>query len=225
MSRIRGRERLKWNAHVQARGWRWMRVRHHGWHMEMKQSFSQRLHDLEPMTHSHPSLYVRATYALVSCTAPLRWTRKRTSYQHHESQCECSRPHHTLLGWNLVHRDTNSLTPPVGHNGSLSTLNETCNKTKDTKNVLSVHILQISLHIKIGCTPVRRTWELFKNVLFESLMQVNKFASAAVFSVLVPPFLLDTLWSFLLQKSFELIVRVSLHDGGLPRWFGLCTGT
>ena len=56
-------------------------------------------------------------------------------------------------------------------------------------------------------------------------MQVIKFASATGFPVLVPPFLLDTLWSILLKRKFELIVRVSLHDGGLPRWFGHCTGT
>ena len=31
-----GMGRQRQNAHVQARGWRWMRVRHHGWHMEMK---------------------------------------------------------------------------------------------------------------------------------------------------------------------------------------------
>ena len=40
-------------------------------------------------------------------------------------------------------------------------------------------------------------------------MQVIKFASATGFPVLVPPFLLDTLWSI-------LIVRVSPHDGGRP---------
>ena len=45
------------------------------------------------------------------------------------------------------------------------------------------------------------------------------------FPVLEPPFLLHTLWSILLERKFELIVRVSLHDGGLPRWFSLCTGT
>ena len=31
--------------------------------------------DLEPMTHSHPSLYVRATYALVSCTTQMNETK------------------------------------------------------------------------------------------------------------------------------------------------------
>ena len=182
------------------------------------------------MTHSYPSLYVRATYALVSCTAHLsNWTRQRTCYQHHESQCECFRPLHTLLGLqHPLYRDTNSLTPPVGYSGSLSTVHETCNKDKrhcTKKTLLSVHIFQVSPHIKIGCTPVRRTWELFKSSCWSLSMQVIKFASATGFPVLVPPFLLDTLWSILLKRKFELIVRVSLHDGDLPRWFGLCTGT
>ena len=38
--------------------------------MWMVRSRTQTL-DIEPMTHSHPSLYVRATCALVSCTAHL----------------------------------------------------------------------------------------------------------------------------------------------------------
>ena len=32
---------------------------------------------------------------------------------------------------------------------------------------MSVHIFHVRPHIKIGCTPVRHTWELFKNVLLE----------------------------------------------------------
>ena len=50
-----------------------------------------------------------------------------------------------------------------------------------------MHILQVPPHIKIWCTLVRRTWELFKSS--------TKFASATDFPVLVPPFLIDTLWS------------------------------
>ena len=93
------------------------------------------------------------------------------------------------------------------------------------KKILSLHILRSSPYIKIGCAPVRRTWQLFKSSCWSLSMQVIKFASATGFPVLVPPLLLDTLWSILLKRKFELIVRVSLHDGGPPRWFGLCTGT
>ena len=67
--------------------------------------------------------------------------------------------------------------------------------------------------------------KLFKMSCLSLSMQVIKFASAMGFPVLEPPFLLHTLWSILLERKFELIVRVSLHDGGLPRWFSLCTGT
>ena len=58
-------------------------------------------------------------------------------------------------------------------------------------------------------------------------MQVIKFASTTGFSVLGPSVFCLTLFDRFCSKKrrkFELIVRVSLHDGGLPRWFGLCTG-
>ena len=61
-------------------------------------------------------------------------------------------------------------TPPVGYSGSLSTVNETCNKDKGycTKKILSVHILQVLPHNKIGCTPVRLAWEDHLSSLFHS---------------------------------------------------------
>ena len=43
-----GMGRQRWNVHVQARGWRWMRLRHHGWHMEMKSCSSDNT-TLEPI--------------------------------------------------------------------------------------------------------------------------------------------------------------------------------
>ena len=57
-------------------------------------------------------------------------------------------------------------THPVGYRRSSSTVNETCNKDKGhcTKKILSVHILQA----KIGCTPVRLTWEDHLLSLFHS---------------------------------------------------------
>ena len=56
---------------------------------------------------------------------------------------------------------------PVGYSGSLSTVNETCNKTKDTvQTKLSVHIFQVHPHIKFGCTLVRLTWEDHLSSLF-----------------------------------------------------------
>ena len=168
---------------------------------------------------SHPCQYVRATQderhaALppavtnLSCAAQLCWTRL---------------PTWRILMWvfqappHIV-----GLVPIVpGHELTYTSpsvtvvryrLNETCNKDKGhcTKH-MSVHILQFTAHIKIGCTPVRRTWELFKSSPCSLSMQVIKFASATGFSVLVPPFLLDTLWSILLKRKLELIVRVSLH--------------
>ena len=86
---------------------------------------------------SHHCQYVRATQderhatlppavTNLSCTAQLCWTRLRTSrismwvFQ--------ATPH--IAGFFPVYRDTNSLTPPVGYSGSLSTVNETCNKDK-----------------------------------------------------------------------------------------------
>ena len=48
-------------------------------------------------------------------------------------------------------------------------------------------------------------------------MQVIKFASATGFPRACPSVLIGALSSILLRRKFEHIVRVSLHDGGLPR--------
>ena len=157
--------------------------------------------NLEPMTHSHPSLYVRAAHALVSCTAPLRWTRKRTYLQHHKTilGVRSYSVFTTPPGGHICLQCAYVFTLPVGYNGSLSTVNETCNKDKGhcTKK-MSVHIFQVLPHIKIGWTPVLRTWELFWMSCLSLSMQVIKFASATGFPVLGPPFWVDTLWSILL---------------------------
>ena len=147
--------------------------------------FLQRQHDLdlEPITHNYPSLYVRATYALVSCTAHLsNLTRQRTCYQHHESQYECFKPLHALLGLYPAYRDTNSLTPPVAYNGSLSTVNETCNNDKRhcTKKRIIVGAHLSSLHL------LSRTWELLKSSSWSLSMQVIKFASTWAAEVIRP---------------------------------------
>ena len=70
--------------------------------------------------HTHPCQSVRATYALVSCSA--HRTRQRTCHQHHESQCECFRPLHTMLGLYPMYRDTNSLVVKSANN------NNSCSK-------------------------------------------------------------------------------------------------
>ena len=60
------------------------------------------------------------------------------------------------------------VTLPVGYSGSLSTANQTCNKDKGYCTKLSVHIFQVLPHAKIGCTPVRLTWEDHLSSLFHS---------------------------------------------------------
>ena len=118
-------------------------------------------------------------------------------------------------------------TPPVGYSGSLSTANETCNKDKGhcTKKILSVHIFQVPRSLKSGVHLFAALEHSFIRRVGVFQCRSSNFASATGFPMLVPPLLLNILWSILLQRKFELIVRVSLHDGGLPRWFGLCTGT
>ena len=82
--------------------------------MEMKSVLSDNT-ILEPMTHSHPSLYVRASYALVSCTAHLELNKK-------ENAPTTSRISvvHLLLGLYPVYRDTNSLVVKSANNNSCS---------------------------------------------------------------------------------------------------------
>ena len=68
------------------------------------------------------------------------------------------------------------LTPPVGHSGSLSTVNETCNKRQKTlykkKSVHTFQFLPAHLNRVYTCSPHLRTLE---NVLFESLSAGHQF--------------------------------------------------
>ena len=72
---------------------------------------------------------------------------------------------------------------PVGYSGSLSTVNETCNKTKDTvQTKLSVHIFQVHPHIKFGCTLVRLTCHhcsIVRSLMSEPTSRVSPYLFAA----------------------------------------------
>ena len=73
---------------------------------------------------------------------------------------------HICLKWAYV------FTPPVGYNGSLSTVNETCNKDKGhcTKKKCRCTSFKSLPHIKIGWTPVLPHLRTLLNVLFESFI-------------------------------------------------------
>ena len=59
-------------------------------------------------------------------------------------------------------------TPSVGYKPPSSTVNGTCNKIKDTvQKIVGAHLTSHP-HIKIGCTPVRLTWEDHLSLVFHS---------------------------------------------------------
>ena len=287
------------NAHVRT----WMEC---GWY--------DRAHRHLILSQWHTVTQVCTCVQHMTCSAPLRWTRKRTYRQHHESQCECSsrvlqatpqivglKP--SVLGPELTGYQVSKLihcldfrcnevpsirtgflkqsfsivlecfvAQSVVHNltelhhrsGSKDwfsvqriQLRDTCLRFLEQiitlqcfcifrvmlKTRICVYTHRRLPWIAIGCkrnSQQRRRTLYQKNVgvhLFAALenslnrrvgvfqCRLSNFASAMGFPRACPSVLLDTRWSILAKRKFELIIRVSLHDGGLPRWFGLCTGT
>ena len=87
-----------------------------------------------------------------------RLTSVHVNTSQNNSGCEILQRVYRPAGRSHVLKMRKCVHTPVGYNGPLSTVNETCNKTKDTvQKKLSVHIFQVAPHIKIGCTPVRLT--------------------------------------------------------------------
>ena len=75
-----GKRRQRWNVHVQARSWRWMRVRHHGWHMEMKSFLSDNT-TLEPIMRVAVSK--SGTSQVTNSHAPTKNVQKNSACANH----------------------------------------------------------------------------------------------------------------------------------------------
>ena len=86
--------------------------------------------DLEPITHSYPSLYVRATYVFVSCTAHLEFNKTVNVLPTSRMSMRVLQATPHIVGF-IPSVPGHKLTyTPMGSSGSLSTVNETCNNDK-----------------------------------------------------------------------------------------------